>query len=300
MASYPNLPLRRHNRGELILADDINEIKEAVEYAYENGLGGSGETGPTGPMGPAGPKGDTGDTGPTGAQGLQGPQGIQGPMGQIEIGEGVELIPGPTGPQGIQGVQGTQGIPGPTGATGPAGLTGQTGPTGPGSTAVGPTGPAGIPGPTGSTGPQGPASGMVVSDGVETITPVSRINFNQSRFNVTPGVAGHANVDIDPNLYASFTHEHAGTYSPITHGHTLDVVTAPSSATSIAAGKVGSVTAFCPDGYIVLGGGCSGQVNIEIQSNYPDTSTSYTCSASNSHGSSKRSLTAYARCGRIV
>lgn len=83
--------------GDLITAERMNKLEQAVAEGVPGPQGEPGEkgdkgdTGDTGPQGPAGPKGDKGDTGP---QGETGPQGPMGPAGEAA---GVASFNGRTG-----------------------------------------------------------------------------------------------------------------------------------------------------------------------------------------------------------
>lgn len=178
----------------------------------------TGAQGPTGPQGPQGPIGEVGDPGPQGAPGVEGPIGPQGPQG--ERGEPGDIgLQGPVGVPGPEGPEGPEGPPGPQGEPGPAGPQGEIGPEGPpGPAQPGPQGEPGPQGPQGPEGPQGPAGpkGDTGERGPQGIQ----------------GAQGPAGPRGD-----------AGPMG------TLDIVTVSNEVNGDQA------FAYCPDGYIVIGGG---------------------------------------------
>jgi hypothetical protein len=119
--------------GDLITADDLNKVEEAVEYLVRTQQAKAiftpfvSETGDlswandlalenpktvniAGPRGPQGPKGDQGE------QGIQGEKGQDGTVAFDELSDAqIEMIKGPTGPAGPVG---------PAGPTGPKGQDG--------------------------------------------------------------------------------------------------------------------------------------------------------------------------------
>jgi hypothetical protein len=149
---------------------------------------------------------------------LQGPAGPAGPQG----------VPGPAGPkgdkgdtgaQGAQGLQGPKGDKGDVGPQGIQGLKGDTGAAGP-QGLEGPQGPQGLAGPQGSPGPQGvagPAGGQGPQGAMGPIGP--------SGPQGSPGISGYERVVGD------------------------------SGTLSMNPGVSSFVTAVCPTGKRVLGGG---------------------------------------------
>lgn len=77
--------------GDLLTAENLNKLENAVSNEQIGPQGPQGEAGPPGPQGDPGPQGPTGPVGPQGETGPAGPQGPEGPAG-------------PQGPQGDSGV----------------------------------------------------------------------------------------------------------------------------------------------------------------------------------------------------
>jgi hypothetical protein len=171
--------------------------------------------GPAGPAGPAGPKGDTGAVGPKGDTGAAGSKGDTGAAGS----KGDTGAIGPKGDTGDVGPKGDTGAVGPKGDTGAAGPKGDTGLAGP----VGPQGEVGPPGPAGSTGPKGDtgATGAIGATGPQgpmgLMGPVGPQGL--------PGVSGYF------------------------------IASTPSTTVTVAGNSTTSMSASCPAGKNVIGGG---------------------------------------------
>jgi hypothetical protein len=210
-------------------------------------VGPAGAAGPVGPMGPqgaAGADGAVGPQGPAGLAGSQGPAGLDGaagaagPQGPAGL-DGAVGSAGPQGPAGLDGVAGPQGPAGLDGAAGPAGPQGLVGPQGPAGPdgAPGAAGPMGPQGPQGNGGPAGPA-GPAGSPGTQGV----------------PGVAGPMGPMGPQGLAGGVT------------GYELVSV---SSANNDVSPK--SLTATCPAGKVVMGGGAVNNAtsNIVLDLNGP-------------------------------
>jgi Collagen triple helix repeat (20 copies) len=215
-------------------------------------------------------KGEPGPAGPGGGdpgpQGPQGPKGDQGPQGAT----GPEGPQGPQGPQGPKGADG-DGIPGatgPEGPQGPAGADGATGPQGPAG-ADGATGPAGPQGPAGADGARGPAGpagpeGPAGADGATGPTGPQ-------------GPAGPAGAGVA--------------------GYEIVAGTA-----SLDDENDKSVSASCPTGKVIVGGGfqvsnVSDSDQVVILSSYPDANGWVAVGTiANTAGDTSYSLQAYAIC----
>ncbi|MFT5824330.1 MAG: hypothetical protein ACI8ZM_005597, partial [Crocinitomix sp.] len=132
--------------------------------------GANGIDGIDGAVGPQGPIGFTGANGIDGLDGAQGPIGVTGPSG-LTGATGANGAVGPQGPIGASGASGANGTNGTNGAVGPQGPIGATGANG----IDGIDGAVGAQGPTGATGPAGTytaGSGIDITGGVITATPV--------------------------------------------------------------------------------------------------------------------------------
>ena len=198
---------------------------------------------------PNGVPGPTGPTGPTGPAG--GPTGPTGPTGAT----------GPAGPQGVAGPTGPTGpagVAGPAGATGPAGPQGVAGPTGP-------TGPAGIAGPAGATGPAGP-QGIAGPTGATGAT----------------GPAGPSGTGPTGPIGPMGPTGPTGPAGPAGGIGGLQYVWAASASNTLSK----DVTASCPSGANVLGGGFNiiGTDEPLVLQSSPDGQTGWRARTTNTHG----------------
>jgi hypothetical protein len=160
--------------------------------------------------------GPAGPAGPKGDTGAVGPKGDTGAAGS----KGDTGAAGPKGDAGVAGPVGPQGEVGPAGPIGPTGAVGPQGEVGPaGATgAVGPKGDTGATGPKGDTGPTG-AAGLQGPMGPQGLMgPLGPQGL--------PGVGGY--------YIAS---------------------TAPTTVTLLTANTTTTLTATCPAGKNVIGGG---------------------------------------------
>lgn len=126
---------------------------------------------------------------------------------------------GPTGPKGPTGDTGAQGIQGQTGATGAKGALGDTGDTG----SIGPKGATGDAGPQGATGQQGPTG----STGAQGATGDQGATGSQG----PAGTSGISNYSVQ--------------------------VATGTLSTTVGQSAVETLTATCPNGTQVFGGGAS-------------------------------------------
>jgi hypothetical protein len=166
-------------------------------------------------QGPAGPAGPAGPQGDTGAAGPKGDTGAVGPKGDT----------GAAGPTGEAGAAGPAGPKGDTGAVGPQGEVGPMGPTGLAGAAgpqgeagpVGPMGPAGAVGPQGAMGPKGDTGATGAQGPMGLMGPLGPQGL--------PGVSGY------------------------------QIVSTPITSVSINGNSTTTLTATCPAGKNVIGGG---------------------------------------------
>jgi hypothetical protein len=150
-----------------------------------------------------------------GPAGPAGPQGVPGPAGP----KGDKGDKGDTGAQGAQGLQGPKGDKGDVGPQGSQGLKGDTGAAGP-QGVDGPQGPQGVAGPQGSTGSQGVAGPTGAQGPQGPIGPIGPAGPQGA-----PGTSGYERVVGD------------------------------SGTLSMNPGVSSFVTAVCPTGKRVIGGG---------------------------------------------
>ncbi len=237
-----------------------------------------GVTGQQGEPGPIGEQGLKGDTGLQGSKGNKGDTGLQGPTGEKgDVGEiGPQGIAGPIGAQGLKGDTGLQGTTGEKGDIGHKGIDGSTGPQGPkGDTGLqgttgskGDKGDTGLQGIAGSTGPQGPKgdTGLQGAAGAKGDTGLQGATGDKG----DPGVSGYG------------------------------IVSKSVSTTLLAfGGNAYALSASCPSGKKVLGGGGKSDYNGDLLSeSYPFASGSgWTIKYSNQSAYTRKiSLTVYAIC----
>ena len=161
----------------------------------------------------------------------------------------------------------TIGAVGPAGPQGPQGETGATGPVGPqGDT--GPEGPQGLQGVAGPMGPQGLQGDTGPQGEAGPVGPAG-----------PQGEPGPQGADADLELLRGV----------------LETVTAPGFGSG---GRVQIAT--CPEGKVVIGGGCAGGGSTQfnyVERSFPDSSSSWYCSTLRGSGfSSDIRTTAYAIC----
>ncbi len=251
-----------------------------LRFLYE---GAAGTQGPAGPQGPAGTNGATGPAGPQGATGPQGPMGPIGPTGPQgndgAVGpQGLTGAPGPTGEVGATGPAGPQGASGPQGPMGPIGATGPQGNDG----MVGPQGPTGAPGPAGDVGATGPAGPQGATGPQGQMGPAG------------PGVpaggtAGQVLRKVD-----------ATDFNTVWATPSLNVTTVVGGSVSINPGQSLALSALCPSGSVVVGGGYvtdigPNPVTISVARNSAFGSSAWRTDIFNS-GSSVLVMHAEARC----
>ena len=209
--------------------------------------------------------GDLAGIAASGVAGPAGPAGPEGPVGPAGA-AGPAGPAGPQGPQGLAGADGAVGAQGPAGPQGPAGADGAAGPQGPAGAdgAAGPQGPAGA---DGAAGPQGPAG----ADGAAGSQGPQGIQGPQ-------GPQGPAGID----------------------GTGVSGYELVSSVLGPGTTAAKSVTATCPGGKVVLGGGfaMSGLTNARLTlQNGPASITEWTVALSElDPGSPSWTLTATAIC----
>jgi len=165
--------------------------------------------------GPTGPAGPAGPKGDTGAVGPKGDTGAAGPKGDT----------GAIGPKGDTGAVGPKGD---TGAVGPKGDTGAAGPTG----AVGPQGEAGSTGATGAVGPKGD-TGATGPKGDTGATGATGATGPQGPM----GLMGPLGPQGLPGI-SGFV-----------------IASTPFAAVTVAGNSTTTMSASCPAGKNVIGGG---------------------------------------------
>ncbi|MFA5494714.1 MAG: hypothetical protein WC247_08035 [Porticoccaceae bacterium] len=179
--------------------------------------------------------------------------GLLGPCA-ADIAAGPAGVAGPTGPTGAAGPAGATGDTGPTG---PTGATGEAGPTGAQGDA-GATGPTGATGPQGDTGPAGPAG---------PAGPQGSI-----------GPAGPQGIQGDTGLTGTTGATGAtGATGPAGAAGSFNQILRQKSSSIVLDSEL--VTASCPAGYRVTGGGCNSEspANFWLYSTYPSSDTAWTC-----------------------